>query len=65
LVARNPPPICFGEDFMKIYTHLIQVEVCLHIYDIDIGYNKFHACFEILGKFMHIKILSEKLGCFT
>ncbi|XP_032675870.1 uncharacterized protein LOC116846312 [Odontomachus brunneus] len=59
--ARNPPPICFGEDIVD----LIEVGVCLHIYDIDIGYNMFHACFEVLGEFIHMKALSIKLGCVT
>lgn len=43
----------------------VQLEVCLRIYDIDIGVDTFHACFEIIGKFMHIKISSMKLGCIT
>lgn len=60
-VARNPPPICFGEDIVDA----IQVEVCLRIYDIDIESDKFHACFEIFGKIMHIDTDSIKLGCVT
>ncbi|EZA49842.1 hypothetical protein X777_11823 [Ooceraea biroi] len=29
--ARNPPPICIGENIVDL-----EIEVCLHIYDIDI-----------------------------
>ncbi|XP_014489089.1 PREDICTED: uncharacterized protein LOC106752137 [Dinoponera quadriceps] len=60
--ARNPPPICVGEDIVDA----IQIDVCFRIYDIDIGPDKFHACFEILAKFMHIiNTPSIKLGCIT
>ncbi|XP_020294742.1 uncharacterized protein LOC109860218 isoform X3 [Pseudomyrmex gracilis] len=57
--ARNPPPICVGEDVID----LVEVEICLRIYDIDVECNKFHVCFEILGKIMKFKILPIKLGC--
>lgn len=57
--ARNPPPICVGEDIVDA----IEIEICLHIYDIDVDTDRFHACFEILGKIMKIKISKLKLGC--
>lgn len=60
-LARNPPPICIGEDIVDS----VEVEICLRIYDIDIEhlYKYFHACFEILGKIMKIHLSSIKLGC--
>jgi len=57
--ARNPPPICFGEDIIDA----LDVEICLHVYDIDVTSDKFHACFEILGKLMKLPITKIKLGC--
>lgn len=57
--ARNPPPICFGEDI----TDALEVEACLRIYDINIDDKKFHACFEITGKIMKLTITKVKLGC--
>ncbi|XP_012054839.1 PREDICTED: uncharacterized protein LOC105617913 [Atta cephalotes] len=57
--ARNPPPICFGEDILNE----VDVEVCLHIYDININKDKFHVCFEIYGKIMKLPITKIKLGC--
>ncbi|RLU22152.1 hypothetical protein DMN91_006532 [Ooceraea biroi] len=58
--ARNPPPICIGENIVDL-----EIEVCLHIYDIDIDIetNKFHACFEVLGRIMKLKFSKIKLGC--
>ncbi|CAL1681721.1 unnamed protein product [Lasius platythorax] len=56
--ARNPPPICVGEDIVDT----VELEICLHIYDIDIS-DRFHACFEILGKIMKLRISKMKLGC--
>ncbi|KYM89691.1 hypothetical protein ALC53_02003 [Atta colombica] len=58
-LARNPPPICFGEDILNE----VDVEVCLHIYDININKDKFHVCFEIYGKIMKLPITKIKLGC--
>lgn len=58
-LARNPPPICFGEDIVDA----LDVEICLHVYDIDITSDKFHACFEILGKLMKLPITKIQLGC--
>lgn len=58
LLARNPPPICVGEDIIK----LVEIEICVRIFDIDIG-HKFHACFEILGRFMKFYTPAIKLGC--
>nr|XP_012235855.1 PREDICTED: uncharacterized protein LOC105680025 isoform X1 [Linepithema humile]XP_012235856.1 PREDICTED: uncharacterized protein LOC105680025 isoform X1 [Linepithema humile]XP_012235857.1 PREDICTED: uncharacterized protein LOC105680025 isoform X1 [Linepithema humile]XP_012235858.1 PREDICTED: uncharacterized protein LOC105680025 isoform X1 [Linepithema humile]XP_012235859.1 PREDICTED: uncharacterized protein LOC105680025 isoform X1 [Linepithema humile]XP_012235860.1 PREDICTED: uncharacterize len=57
--ARNPPPICAGEDIVDA----LEVEICLRIYDIDIESDKFHACFEILGKVLKLPVSSIKLGC--
>lgn len=57
-LARNPPPICIGEDIADA----IEVEICLHVYDIDIN-DKFHGCFEILGRIMKFKFFKLKLGC--
>lgn len=57
--ARNPPPICVGEDIVDA----IELEICVHIYDIDVTSDKFHACFEILGKIMKLRISTIKLGC--
>jgi len=57
--ARNPPPICTGEDIVEY----IEIEVCLRIYDINIESNKFNACFEIFGKIMKLKFSKIKLGC--
>lgn len=57
-LARNPPPICVGEDIVDT----VELEICLHIYDIDIS-DRFHACFEILGKIMKLRISKIKLGC--
>ncbi|XP_011166387.1 uncharacterized protein LOC105200506 [Solenopsis invicta] len=59
--ARNPPPICFGEDIVDA----LDIEICLHIYDIHIPIknDKFRACFEILGKIMKLKITKIHLGC--
>jgi len=56
--ARNPPPICFGENIVEA----MDAEICLRIYDIDIG-DKFHACFEISGKIMKLTITKIRLGC--
>jgi len=58
-LARNPPPICTGEDIVEY----IEIEVCLRIYDINIESNKFNACFEIFGKIMKLKFSKIKLGC--
>lgn len=41
----------------------MDVEVCLRIYDIDIKNDRFHACFEILGKVMKLPITKIKIGC--
>lgn len=57
--ARNPPPICFGEDIIDA----LDAEVCLRVYDIDIDADKFHACFEISGKIMKLTVTKIKLGC--
>ncbi|KYN08534.1 PREDICTED: uncharacterized protein LOC108773083 [Cyphomyrmex costatus] len=57
--ARNPPPICFGEDIIDA----VDVEICLHVYDINIDGDKFHVCFEIYGKIMKLPITKIKLGC--
>ncbi|XP_029155465.1 uncharacterized protein LOC114928437 [Nylanderia fulva] len=57
--ARNPPPICVGEDIVDA----VELEICLHIYDIDVTSDKFHACFEVLGKVMKLKLSTIKLGC--
>ncbi|KYQ53732.1 hypothetical protein ALC60_07356 [Trachymyrmex zeteki] len=57
--ARNPPPICFGEDILNE----VDIEVCLHMYDINIDKHKFHVCFEIYGKIMKLPITKIKLGC--
>ncbi|XP_011879912.1 PREDICTED: uncharacterized protein LOC105568670 [Vollenhovia emeryi] len=57
--ARNPPPICFGEDIIDA----LEVDICLRIYDIDIKKDYFHACFEILGRIMKLPISKIQLGC--
>ncbi|XP_028046372.1 uncharacterized protein LOC105831505 [Monomorium pharaonis] len=59
--ARNPPPICFGEDIVDA----MDVEICLRIYDIHLPTknDKLHMCFEILGKIMKLKITKIQLGC--
>ncbi|KAG7202945.1 hypothetical protein KM043_010084 [Ampulex compressa] len=57
--ARNPPPICVGED---IVTYL-QLDVCLKIYDIRIHAGKFHACFQLNGKIAKMTIAKLPLGC--
>ncbi|XP_071556130.1 uncharacterized protein [Temnothorax nylanderi] len=57
--ARNPPPICFGEDIVDA----LDVEVCLRIYDINYKSDDFHACFEITGRIMKLTISKIKLGC--
>ncbi|XP_011632791.1 uncharacterized protein LOC105424322 [Pogonomyrmex barbatus] len=57
--ARNPPPICFGEDIVDA----LDVEICLHIYDIDVKVDMFHACFEIFGRIMKLRIAKIQLGC--
>ncbi|XP_070162548.1 uncharacterized protein [Polyergus mexicanus] len=56
--GRNPPPFCVGEDIVDA----IEIEICLHMYDIDIN-DKFHGCFEILGKIMKFRFFKLKLGC--
>lgn len=58
-LARNPPPICFGQDIVE----QLDVEVCLRIYDINITNDKFHACFQVLGKIMKLPITKIQLGC--
>lgn len=58
-LARNPPPICVGEDIVDA----LEVEICLHIYNINIESDKFHACFEILLKALKIRITKVSLGC--
>lgn len=57
-LGRNPPPFCVGEDIVDA----IEIEICLHMYDIDIN-DKFHGCFEIIGKIMKFKFITLKLGC--
>ncbi|GAB1859627.1 hypothetical protein CAJAP_00706 [Camponotus japonicus] len=57
--ARDPPPICIGENIVDS----VKIDICLQIYDIDVDYNKFHACFDILGKIMKLKIYKLELGC--
>jgi len=58
-LVRNPPPICFGEDIIDA----LDAEICLRVYDINITANKFHACFQILGRIMKLPITKINLGC--
>lgn len=41
----------------------VKIEICLQVYDIDVDSNGFHACFDILGKIMKLKIYKLELGC--
>ncbi|XP_025269496.1 uncharacterized protein LOC112639515 [Camponotus floridanus] len=59
VTARDPPPICIGENIVGS----VKIDICLQIYDIDVDYNGFHACFDILGKIMKLKVYKLELGC--
>lgn len=59
ITARNPPPICIGEAIIDSF----KVEVCLQVYDVNVDFNGFHACFDILGRIMKLKIYKLELGC--
>lgn len=56
--ARNPPPICFGEDITDF-----PIEGCLVIYDINVNTTYFHCCFELTARVVHVKVLPLHLGC--
>ncbi|KYN17495.1 hypothetical protein ALC57_10200, partial [Trachymyrmex cornetzi] len=56
--ARNPA-ICLAEDILS----KVDVEVCLHIRDMNIDNDKLHVCFEIYGEITKFPITKIKLGC--
>ncbi|KAK2578498.1 hypothetical protein KPH14_002057 [Odynerus spinipes] len=58
--ARNPPPICIGEDIIEN----LKAELCLRLYDITINKSHFHGCLELEARISKLNILPIHLGCF-
>lgn len=59
--ARNPPPVCIGENIVDL-----EIEVCLHVYDIDVHESgKFHACFELFARIIKLRMPKLQLGCIS
>lgn len=55
-LAVDPPPICFTID-------VLDTEVCLRIYNMNIIDNKFYACFQAFSEIMYLSIAKTNLGC--
>ncbi|XP_012258053.2 uncharacterized protein LOC105687189 [Athalia rosae] len=58
--ARNPPPICIGQDYIKE----LEADICIRFYDLDVNKHHFHGCVKFDIEVFKIKTASYDLGCF-
>lgn len=59
--ARNPPPICIGQDYVKE----LEAEICIRFYDLDVKEHRFHGCIKFEVELYKVKLASYDLGCFN
>lgn len=59
--ATNPPPLCFGIPELE----KVQAEVCLRLYNLRFGSNRFHGCAQLRVAVYHAIHKSVDLGCFN
>lgn len=59
-LARNPPPLCLGQDYIKE----LKAEICIRFYNLDANRHHLHGCLKFDVEFYKMKLASYDLGCF-
>ena len=59
MIAKNPPPICFGVPYLKE-----ALSLCLKFHDLDVKDNSLSGCVDLIAELGDVKLVKVKLGCF-